>query len=91
MYLLLTLISQKLRGIKAYEIGFCTSQMSALFTSLATKLSLADSIPAIRTDEELLAANYGRAAFHALVECSPGINPAKDGGMFVKMTSQTCY
>ena len=55
--------------------------MSALFTSLATKLSLAESIPGGGTNEESLAANYGRAAFHALVECSPGINPSPDGGM----------
>ncbi len=62
--------------------------MSALFTSFATKLSLAESIPGSGTNEELLAANYGRAAFHALVECSSGINPAEDGGMLMKMTSQ---
>ena len=74
----------------AYQIGFCTSQMSALFTPLATKVSLAQSLPASQKNEEVLAANYGRAALHALIECTPGVNPSEDGGMLMKMTSPTC-
>ena len=41
-------------------------------------------------NEKLLAANYGRAAFHALVECSTGINPFSNNDMLIKMTSQIC-
>lgn len=54
-------------------MGFCVSRMLANFVSLSDMTARALSPLGLvdPTDEEQLAANYGRAALHALVGLSP--------------------
>lgn len=72
------IFGQKGPGLKyLYYIGFCVSRMQANFVPLSTMLANAKSPLGLvnTTNEEQLAANYGGAALHGLVELAPLVSP----------------